>query len=450
MLTARILLVEDDEIMRVTLFDRLRKQHWQVDEAENGKTALAMIEAKEYQLVLSDIRLPGLDGNQLLDEVVRLSPGTDVILMTAYGSTDDAVTCLKKGAADYILKPFDPDDLIIRIRRLLEMRAIKARCQSLEDAGGQRPQPIVGSSPAIRNVLNLIGQVAMSDSSVLITGESGTGKELIAAAIHHGSRRAAGPYVCLNCAAIPEGLMESELFGHEKGAFTGATTRKPGRFELAHSGTILLDEIGDLPLPLQAKLLRVLQERQIERVGGTRAISIDVRVICATAKRLSDEVAAGRFREDLFYRLQVIPIEAPALRDRKEDIPELCRAFLEEFSRERGIAFRLSDAARQVLQGYDFPGNVRELRNIMERATVLAHSPVIEPWNLPAELAGRGEAPEAEPDSFELAVVLARAEKRCICRALRQSGGNKTQAAELLGISRKNLWEKMKLHRLEG
>jgi len=447
---ARILLVEDDEIMRVTLYDRLRKQQWQVDQAEDGKTALAMIEVEEYHLVLSDIRMPGLDGNQLLDEVVRLSPGTDVILMTAYGSTDDAVSCLKKGAADYILKPFDPDDLTIRIRRLFEMRAIKARCQSLEESGGRQPQPIVGSSPAIRAVVHLIGQVAMSDSSVLITGESGTGKELIAAAIHHGSRRALGPYVCLNCAAIPEGLMESELFGHEKGAFTGAVARKIGRFELANTGTILLDEIGDLPLPLQAKLLRVLQEREIERVGGTRPIKIDVRVVCATAKKLADEVARGRFREDLFYRLQVIPIEAPPLRHRVEDIPELCRAFLDDFSRERGISFRLSAAALKVLQSYDFPGNVRELRNIMERATVLAHSPVIEPWNLPAELAGGGARPEPEPATLKLAVVLARAERGCIRNALRQSGGNKTEAASLLGISRKNLWEKMKLHRIEA
>ncbi len=448
MITARILLVEDDEIMRVTLYDRLRKQHWQVDQVEDGRSALKRIEAEEYQLIISDIRMPGLDGNQLLEQVVRISPGTDVIMMTAYGCADDAVTCLKKGAADYILKPFDPDDLIIRIRRLFEMRAIKARCQSLENNCSHR-SPIVGSSSAIRNILQVIGQVAMSDSSVLITGESGTGKELIAAAIHAGSRRASGPYVCINCAAIPEGLMESELFGHEKGAFTGAVARKVGRFEMANGGTLLLDEIGDMPLPLQAKLLRVLQEREIERVGGTRTIKVDVRVICATAKTLSEEVAKGNFREDLWYRLQVIPVEAPALRDRKEDIPELCNFFLEAFSRERGISFRLSDEARRALAAYDYPGNVRELRNIIERATVLANSALIEPWNFPMELSA-GSVVERDAESLKLTVVLARAEKGCIQRALQQTAGNKTDAAKLLGISRKNLWEKMKLHQINS
>lgn len=447
MIAARILLVEDDEIMRITLYDRLKKQHWQVDQAEDGKTALQMIENDEYHLILSDIRMPGLDGNQLLEKVVQISPGTDIIMMTAYGCADDAVACLKNGAADYILKPFDPDDLIIRIRRLLEMRAIKARCQSLETSCGRRSAPIVGNSFAIRNILRVIGQVAMTDSTVLITGESGTGKELIAAAIHEGSRRAEGPYVCINCAAIPDGLIESELFGHEKGAFTGATARKIGRFEMASGGTLLLDEIGDLPLPLQAKLLRVLQEREIERVGGSRTIKVDVRVICATAKKLSDEVANGNFREDLLYRLQVIPIEAPSLRSRKEDIPGLCDYFLETFSRERGIPFMLSDEARKVLAAYDYPGNVRELRNVIERATVLAHSSLIEPWNLPMELTlGGGE--EQAGSSFELAVVVAQAEKGCIVRALRETTGNKTAAAKLLGISRKNLWEKMKLHQI--
>ena len=449
MITARILLVEDDEIMRVTLYDRLKKQHWQVDQAEDGKTALKMIQAEEYHLIISDIRMPGLDGNQLLEQVVQISPGTDIIMMTAYGCADDAVACLKKGAADYILKPFDPDDLIIRIRRLIEMRAIKARCQSLESSCSRRRSPIVGNSTAIRNILQVIGQVAMTDSSVLVTGESGTGKELIAAAIHEGSSRAAGPYVCVNCAAIPEGLIESELFGHEKGAFTGATTRKIGRFEMANGGTLLLDEIGELPLPLQAKLLRVLQEREIERVGGTRTIKVDVRVICATAKKLTEEVANGNFREDLLYRLQVIPIEAPPLRDRKDDIPGLCDYFLETFSRERGISFMLSDEARKVLAGYNYPGNVRELRNVIERATVLAHSSLIEPWNLPMELTVGG-SDDQDSDILELAVVLAQAEKACIVRALRQAVGNKTNTAKLLGISRKNLWEKMKLHQISS
>jgi two-component system, NtrC family, response regulator AtoC len=439
---AKVLLVEDEEIMRVTLCDRLRQEGWLVDEAVDGKVAKALLDQTHYHLVISDIRMPGMSGTRLLDEIVAQSPDTDVIMMTAYGSVDDAIDCLRKGAADYILKPFDLDDLVIRIRRLLEMRAIKAKCSSLEERCRQAHPPLIGSSAALRKVLNLIGQVAITDSTVLVTGESGTGKELVAAAIHYGSKRAGHAYVRINCAAIPENLLESELFGHEKGAFTGALSRKAGRFELADGGTILLDEIGELPLQLQAKLLRVLQEREVERLGGTRTIKVDVRVICATARDLRIEVEKGRFREDLFYRLQVIPILVPPLRERKEDIPELSRFFLNEFSRERGISFHLSDAALGVLMAYDYPGNVRELRNIIERASVLSHSPVIQPWNLPPDLAGGKEA-EAGP-SRNLAVAVAAAEKECILKALREANGNRTEAARLLGISRKSLWEKAK------
>jgi len=266
-------------------------------------------------------------------------------MMTAYGSSDNAVACLKKGAADYILKPFDLDDLSLRISRLLEMQAVKARCVSLEHCCGSR-RPIIGSSPAMQKMLRMISQVASVDSTVLLQGESGTGKELVAAAIHYESRRAEKPYVRLNCAAIPAGLMESQLFGHEKGAFTGADKTAVGKFELADQGTILLDEIGDMPLDLQVKLLRVLQEREIERVGGQTPLPVDVRVICATAKNLAEEVRKGNFRQDLFYRLQVIPLGIPPLRERGEDILELADFFLEEFGRERGLTFELSPEAR--------------------------------------------------------------------------------------------------------
>ncbi|MEW6429463.1 MAG: sigma-54 dependent transcriptional regulator, partial [Thermodesulfobacteriota bacterium] len=317
-MNAKILLAEDDEIMRVTLFDRLRRSGWQVTEVEDGHRALKAIENETYDLVLSDVRMPGLDGRQLLERIIAISPETDVILMTAFGGMEDAVACMKLGAADYILKPFDMDDLAIRIRRLLDMKVTKLRLSGLEQSCRPHQPAILGSSPATRNLLKLIAKVTGSEASVLITGESGTGKELVAAAIHFGSHRAGGPYVRVNCAAIPEGLIESELFGHEKGAFTGALNRKPGRFELASGGTILLDEIGDLPLHLQAKLLRVLQERELERVGGTSPISIDVRVICATARKLEEEVKKGNFREDLYYRLRVVPIEVPPLRQRKE------------------------------------------------------------------------------------------------------------------------------------
>ena len=445
-LYARILLAEDDEIMRITLSDWLVKNGWSVDEAEDGKKALSLIKKNTYQLVLSDIRMPGLDGQQLLEQVKEQAPGTDVILMTAYGGTEDAVACLKMGAADYILKPFDMDDLTIRIKRLLEIQAIKVKCVSLEeDCLGQRV-PIVGTSRPIQAMVKLISQVALSDATVLVSGESGTGKELVAAAIHFGGERASYPYIRINCAAIPEGLMESELFGHEKGAFTGASARKVGKFELADRGTILLDEIGDMPIDLQAKLLRVLQEHEIERVGGTRSIPINVRVICATAKNLANEVKNGTFREDLFYRLQVIPIVVPPLRDRKDDIGELCRAFLDEFSKNRGIDFVLADDALRALQRYDFPGNVRELRNIIERITVLATSPVIQAWNLPSDISGSVE-PERD-ETLQLSQAVANAEKSCIMRALAKTNGNKTEASSLLGISRKNLWEKMKLYKL--
>jgi len=443
----RILLAEDDEIMRETLFDRLSMNGWQVDGARDGKEALSLVEHNYYQLVLSDIRMPGLDGTHLLDKILRMSPDTDVILMTAYGSVENAVECLKKGASDYILKPFDMDDLTIRVRRLLEMQAIKARCLSLEERYGRQRLPIIGSSKPIRSLLSMIDQVAGADTTVLITGESGTGKELVAAAIHYGSQRSKGPYVRINCAAIPESLMESELFGHEKGSFTGADARKIGKFEAANGGTILLDEIGEMPLALQSKLLRVLQEREIERIGGNQIIKVNVRILCSTSKNLADESRQGNFREDLFYRLQVIPVKVPPLRDRKEDIPELCRYFLDEFSREKNEPLQMSDQAVQALMGYDYPGNVRELKNIVERISVLAPEPVIEPWHLPPDFAGQVEE-QTEQSSVNLSEALAVTEKAVILKALRMTEGRRAKAAELLGISRKNLWEKLKFHKL--
>ncbi|MFC1843771.1 sigma-54-dependent transcriptional regulator [Thermodesulfobacteriota bacterium] len=444
---SRILLAEDDEIMRETLFDRLTKNGWHVDSAKDGKEALSLVEQNFYNLVLSDIRMPGLDGTLLLNKILRISPDTDVIMMTAYGSVENAVDCLKKGAADYILKPFDMDDLTIRVKRFLEMQSIKARCSSLEEQYGQQRLPIIGSSNAIKSMLKMIDQVAAAETTVLITGESGTGKELVAAAIHCNSQRSKGPYIRINCAAIPENLMESELFGHEKGSFTGADIRKIGKFEAANGGTVLLDEIGEMPLALQSKLLRVLQEREIERIGGNRTIKVDVRIICSTNKNLAAESRKGTFREDLYYRLQVIPIEVPPLRERKEDIPELCRYFLDEFSREKNEPLQMADQTVHALMDYDYPGNVRELKNIVERISVLATEPVIEPWHLPADFAGSSNA-EMESSSLKLSTAVAATEKSCILKALNTTGGKRAKAAELLGISRKNLWEKLKQHNL--
>ena len=444
MTTIRILLAEDDEIMRVTLGDRLKKNGWEVDEAEDGRVALDKINHNNYHVVISDIRMPHVSGLELLDVLLKGSPNTDTIFMTAYGSVEDAVACLKKGATDYLLKPFDMDDLIIRVKRLLENQTIKARYISLKDCCQQFRKPIIGSSKPVQDMIAMIGQVAASDATVLITGESGTGKELVASAIHYSGLRAGGPYVRINCAAIPEGLMESELFGHEKGAFTGADAKRLGRFEMADGGTLLLDEIGEMPIHLQAKLLRVLQEKEIERVGGTKSLKVDVRILCATAKNLVDEVKNGNFREDLFYRLQVIPIVVPPLRERKDDIPELCSYFIDQLVQNRDKPLRISEEAMVVLMSYDFPGNIRELHNIVERLLVLVAAEVVQPWDLPNDLTG--EVAPGQAETLKLSEAVASAERACIMRALRKAGGKKAEAADLLGISRKNLWEKMKLH----
>ena len=440
---ARILLAEDDEIMRITIQDRLEKNRWHVDAVANGREAADRLKKENYHLVISDIRMPVLDGWQLLKFIRQNSPYTDIIMMTAYGSVDDAIESLKKGAADYILKPFNMDDLVIRVTRILEMQTIKARCSSLEESCREMHSDMIGDSKAMAQIHGLIKQVAPSDSTVLILGESGTGKELVASSIHALSSRANKPFVRINCAAIPEGLMESELFGHEKGAFTGAHARKLGKFEMADGGTMLLDEIGELPLPLQAKLLRVLQESMYERVGGTGTISIDVRIICATSKDLEKAAENGSFRQDLFYRLNVIPVQMPPLRDRKEDIPALTKHFLHEFSIKRGVSMEISPEAMQCLIEYDYPGNVRELKNIIERASVLAPAPVIRPDDLPADLLEvNGYKDPAE--TFIISEAVARTEKQLLVKALARTQGKKGEAAELLGISRKNLWEKMK------
>lgn len=443
----QILLVEDDEIMRISVYDRLLREKWQVDAAVNGHDALSRLERKHYHLILSDIRMPGMNGMELLKRARKYSPFIDIFMMTAYGSVEDAITCLRNGAADYILKPFEMDDLIIRINRIFEMQTVRARCASLEDRCRQENQEMIGDSAPLRNLLALINQIGPTDSTVLIHGESGTGKELAANALHQASPRADKPYIRINCAAIPEGLLESEFFGHEKGAFTGAHAKKLGRFELADGGTLLLDEIGDLPLGLQAKLLRVIEEGECERLGGTRTIRVDVRLLCSTAKDLKQEAAAGRFRQDLLYRLSVIPLQLPPLRERTDDIPLLVNHFLQGFSRKRGINLSLSDAAMQCLLCYDFPGNVRELKNIIERVSVLSAGPVINRDDLPADL--RLPKHLANGGVTLLSETMANAEKLCIVNALTLSGGNRTRAAGNLGISRKNLWEKMKQHGID-
>ena len=443
----RILLVEDDEIMRISVQDRLQKYDWHVDTATDGVEAIDLLNKANYQLVISDVRMPNLDGLALLSFVNESAPYTDVIMMTAFGNVESAIDCLKQGAADYLLKPFDIDDLVIRINRILAVQSLKARNLSLEDACNQQKENLIGSSALMQEIYRLITQAGPSDASILISGESGTGKELVAAALHEASNRNSQPYIRLNCAAIPDGLMESEMFGHEKGAFTGAVSQKPGKFEIADRGTLLLDEIGDLPLSLQPKLLRVLQEKELERVGGTRSIKVDVRIICSTAKDLAEEVKRGTFREDLFYRLRVIPIKLPPLRKRKEDIPGLIKHFLHEYSLKRGVAMSLSPQAMDCLLAYNYPGNIRELKNIIERASILAPLPEISHQDLPSDLTGLKN--QAFDDSLMLSEAVARTETEVICKALHKSGNSRTKAATILGISRKNLWEKMKSYSIE-
>ncbi len=438
----RILLVEDDEIMRISVQDRLEKYGWLVDAATDGRIAIEMLEKASYQLILSDVKMPNLDGMQLLKHIRETTPYTDTIMMTAHGNVENAIDCLKQGASDYLLKPFDMDDLIIRINRIAALQSLKAKNISLEDDCQQRREDLIGSSNAMKSVFKLINQAGPSDASILISGESGTGKELVAAALHQSSERSDKPYIRLNCAAIPDGLMESEMFGHEKGAFTGAITQKPGKFEMADRGTLLLDEIADLPLSLQPKLLRALQEHEFERVGGTRTIRVNVRIICSTAKDLAKEVQARRFREDLFYRLRVIPIKLPPLRERKDDIPELIKHFLHEYSLKRGIPMSVSKEAMDCLLEYDYPGNVRELKNIIERSSILAADPQIQLSDLPSDLTKNAEVDKET--SFVLSDIVAATEKETILKALVRSNNSRTKAAELLGISRKNLWEKMK------
>ncbi len=443
----KILLAEDDEIMRISIYDKLKKHGWDVDEAQDGLKAMALFEKHQYHLIISDIRMPGLDGLTLLRNIRRQSPDTDVIIMTAYGSVDDAIDCLRKGAADYILKPFDLDDLIIRVTRLLATQAVKAKCEVLELTCRQaHDRQLFGKSQSMQKVYALIEQVAPTNATILITGESGTGKELAARAIHAASTRHDKPFVSINCAAIPDGLMESELFGHERGAFTGAEQKRKGKFELADTGTLLLDELGDLPGPLQAKLLRVLQESQFERVGGSKNINVDVRIIACTSKDLQKEVAAGKFRQDLLYRLQVIPLIMPPLREHKEDIGELCQVFLAEFNTLHSRSVKITSEAINCLKQYDFPGNTRELRNLMERASVLSRGPEISPADLPNEINLHSTKQES---GFNLSEQLAIVERNCLKNALAHSSGNRTEAARLLGISRKNLWEKLKSYELQ-
>lgn len=440
-----VFLIEDDKLMRVTLEDALRAAGYEVASFDAGTPALHAFKDAPCDIVITDVRLPDLDGLDVLKEVTETSR-VQVIIMTAFGTIKDAVEAMKLGAFDYITKPFSLDEFLLIIERALEVQRLREENIRLKRDISRcyRSPNIIGESEAMKRVLSLIDRVAAADSTVLILGESGTGKELVATTIHYQSARKDGPLIKVNCAALPEGLIESELFGHEKGAFTGAIRRKPGRFELAGGGTIFLDEVGDLPPAAQSKLLRVLQEKSVERIGGTETVTVDVRVIAATNKNLEEEVKSGRFREDLYYRLNVIPVTIPPLRERREDIPYLIDHFMNQCKSRRRSPVRFSKDALDALMSYDYPGNIRELENILERCITLSASDTIGKEDLPAPLV-KGAHPQRR---LALSAVTAGAEKEHISRVLREAGGNRTRAAEMLGISRKTLWEKMNAYEL--
>jgi DNA-binding NtrC family response regulator len=448
----RILVVDDEPSQRELIGGFLKKQGHEVLLARSGEEALSRVRETRVDLVLSDFKMLGMSGLDVLRAVKTVNPEIPFILMTAYGTVETAVQIMKEGGADYLTKPLDLDELLLRITRASEQVRLRTAVRDLQAhlVERHRLEGIIGESGRMQEVLALVERVAPSNATVLIRGESGTGKELIARAIHFNSPQAAGPLVALNCAALPEQLLESELFGHEKGAFTGAVAQRKGRFELADGGSIFLDEIGDLSPALQVKLLRVLQERQFERLGSTRTLTVNVRILAATHRNLEQAMREGAFREDLYYRLNVVTIQIPPLRERREDIPPLLDHFLRTFAEKNQRAVTgLTAAARDALLKYEYPGNVRELENIVERAVLLCRGPVIDTEDLPVTLRPGDRRPE-EPESRALPDILASIECQAIRTALGRHGGIQTQAAADLGISERVLRYKMKKYGLEG
>src|SRR5579859_363657 len=458
-----ILLVEDKPELRAMLRKALEKAGYTVDEAPDGTSAIDKVRNKRYLTVLTDLKLPGASGLDVLREARRADPMIPVILITAYGSVEDAVTAMKDGAFDFIQKPVDLEHLKLLIARAARQQELLRENLLLREEYAERygfPR-IVGEHPSMQAASQMVQRVAPTDSTVLLLGESGTGKELFARAIHHLSPRRQHPFVALNCAAIPEGLVENELFGHERGAFTGAGARKVGKIDLAHRGTLFLDEIGELPLAIQAKLLRVLEERRFERVGGTQSIEVDVRIVVATNRDLQKQMREKLFREDLYFRISAVPITIPALRDRGNDVLLLAEYFLDKFSREFAKAgLELSSDAKERLLEYRWPGNVRELQNTLERAVILADGLSIRPHGLQlpsarpdAESLPAGMLPEKFSWDGSLEEITARAtshvERVVLESTLRECQWNKTRAAERLGVSPKTLLAKIRAVGLE-
>lgn len=451
---ASILVVEDKDAMQQMLSATLLDEGYEVDIASDGQEGIRKAREKRYDLVLTDLKLPGADGIEVLSEVKEVDPETSVIVMTAFGTVESAVEAMKMGAFDFLTKPFDTDRLSLLIKRALENRRLMAENILLREelAHNLGLTEIIGKSSRMQEATELVRKVASSDTSVLLLGESGTGKELFAQAIHYLSLRKSGPFVPINCAAIPRELLENELFGSEKGAYTSSTARKMGKFEIAEGGTIFLDEISDMDVSLQAKLLRVLQERKFERLGGTKTINVNVRVIAATNIDLKEAIKRRKFREDLYYRLSVFPITIPPLRDRREDIPSLADYFIERFCTEMNKKLKkLSAESLTLLDRYHWPGNVRELENTIERAIILCESKTITPEHLAIRLATPAEIRLREGAGLKevAAHAQAEAEKSLIMRVLSQTRGNKKKTAEILKIDYTTLFEKLRKYGLK-
>jgi len=442
---ATILVVDDEPKMTSLICGTLEDEGHRVTTTVDPREALGLIDKHAFDLVITDLAMPDVSGMEVLDRALARGD-CDVIMMTAYATAETAVEAMKKGAADYLIKPFSLDELALLVKRLTEKRrvaSLAAHFQQVEKTG--QSTELIGSSPAAAEVRRLIEQVAPSEATVLLTGRSGTGKELAARMIHELSTRRDRAFIAVNAAALPETLLESELFGYERGAFTGATARKLGRFELADKGTIFLDEIGEIPPALQAKLLRVLEERQLVRLGGVDAVDIDVRVVVATNKNLKDEMRDGRFREDLYFRLNVFPVELPPLAERGRDVVELAEFFLSSQGFHYPI---LDDPVRKLFQAYDWPGNIRELKNVLERAVILSGGEplMVEDFSLDVESGPLADGAGAGGSG----AGLDRTEREMILSALEKAGGNKTEAARLLKITRRRLYSRMKAHGLKS
>lgn len=451
---ANILVVDDKDSMRNMLTETLIEEGHRVDSASDGRKAVDLVRNKSYDLVLTDLKMPNVDGLQLLSTVKEVAEDTSVIVMTAFGTIEDAVTAMRGGAFDFITKPFDTEHLCVLINRALENRRLIAENVLLREEvmDGHGFGNIVGRNEKMQEISRLIHKVAGSDASVLLQGESGTGKELFARAIHQLSPRIERPFIAINCAAIPHELLENELFGSERGAFTGATARKMGKFEIAHTGTIFLDEIGDMEISLQAKLLRVLQEKNFERLGGTKPIDIDVRVIAASNMDLNERISARKFREDLYYRLSVFPIMIPPLRERIDDVKMLTEFFIEKYCRVMSKPLKsLSRDAINILEKYHWPGNVRELENTVERAIILAEGKKITPDHLAIRIRRDSEVQLREGAGLKEigGDAQRRAETSAIIRVLKQVRGNKRKCSKILKIDYTTLFDKIKKYQIE-